>query len=164
MKTTKNNMTLVIEFSAYCDGDWGIDDNLIKNHTSRYFDQRYYEYSKPFNDDATVKFRRVYLADELKDAASFLAAVRDSLHGDEDDTATIRKYFDAVINDLHNVISQKVSCDKAFHTCHGYIGDKPIYRATNEFSYYIDSNTELDFTGYFTDECPQKIKKIIYEK
>lgn len=143
---------LVITFDAYTDGDWGLNNELLNNHISRYFEQDYYEYT--ILDNEVYKFRRTYTDDELTDAINFLINLRNSLHGRDYETDVIREYFNIVIA----AIDTAIKCNT-----HNVFTDADTDKKSTQFTCSMDSNTELEFYGGFFDNNIKKIKHIEYE-
>lgn len=143
---------LAITFDAYTDNDWGLDGNLLTDHVSRYFAQKYYEYT--ILDDAVYKFRRIYTDNELTDAVNLLINLRNSLHGREYETDVVRDYFNTVI----------AAIDKAINSnTHNVFTDADTGEKLAQFSCSMYGNTELEFYGGFFDANIKKIKYIEYE-
>lgn len=142
----------VINFKAYTDGDWGLNNELLNNHISRYFEQDYYEYT--ILDNEVYKFRRTYADDELTDVINFLINLRNSLHGRDYETDVISAYFNIVIA----AIDTAIKCNT-----HNVFTDADTDEKSAQFSYDMDSNTELEFYGGFFDNNIKKIKHIEYE-
>ena len=143
---------LVINFKAYTDSDWGLNSELLTNHISRYFEQDYYEYT--ILDDEVYEFRRTYTDDELNDAVNFLTSLRNSLHGRDYETDTIKEYFTIVIDAINNAINNNT---------HNVFVDSDTGEKLTQFSCNMYSNTELEFYGGFFDTNVKKIKNIEYE-
>ena len=153
---------LVINFKTYTDGDWGIDSEFLKNHTSRYFEQDLYEYT--ILDDYVYKFRRVFNNDELNEALDFMHKLKDGLHGQEYYVDKITEYISTVIEGIELAITyrNKGSENTDIFNTEDWLTGKPMQ--ASYFSFDMDGNTELTFSGYFDKDRINKIKHIEYEK
>lgn len=159
MKKLNDRNTFVVDFDIYTDGDIGFNSDLLKNHTSRYFDSKFFEYTEINKDDYSYKFRRVFAVNEFNDAVTFLTALKNSLYGDGITIETIRRLIQEAITGLKRVILGEST--KAIFPDWPYPDETTVWRL--DFNYQLDGNVELDFRGYFTGERPRKIKKIIYK-
>lgn len=132
----KRKLTIV-EFEIYTDGDFYVDKSFLLNYTSKYFDPRFYEYTKI--DDYFYSARRVF--DQSDDAVKFLGTLKDSCgrQGEENWVVdeVVRPLIDDVLQDYWK---------------YGYGYDFRDGNQTIELS-IIDVNTDV-----------KKIKHIEYEE
>jgi len=133
---------IVVELRMYSDGDWGYDESMFDNYTSKYFENDLYEYTVV--DDYTTKIRRVfdYSHTGLNELCEMLAKIRNSTYGRCSDEPN--QFIDDAL-------------------CVLYAGKKKIDRNTKvSYSDYYDSNTELEISVYSIATEARPIKKIIY--
>lgn len=132
---------IVIELSMYSDGDWGYDESIFENHTSKYFDNGLYEYTE--FEWSTTKVRRTFDIDKTDGYAAIhniLKSICSSLYGRQSDIKYVTEFFNCAIEQLPNVS----------------VGN----------SYYdnMDSNTEIDLTIYVVENDAKEVKEIIYKE
>lgn len=132
---------IVIELSMYSDGDWGYDESIFENHTSRYFDNDLYEYT--YFEWCTTKIKRSFdlgETDGYNAIRSILNAICSSLHGRQSDVKYVTEFFDRAIERLPNVSVEN-----------GYYDS-------------MESNTEIDLTIRIIESDAKEIKEIIYKE
>lgn len=130
---------LVFELSIYTDGDWGFDESVFENYTSKYFDNDSYEYSFINPDDYTTKVKRVYEEHEngFDIICNFLEHICRTIHGSESYTESVIEFFKDAIEHLKN----------------------------HEIFYNdMDGNTEIWLSVNWIDSNSKRIKQIIYEE
>jgi hypothetical protein len=86
----------VVEFEIYTDGDFHFNKDFLLNHTSRYFDQEFYEYTK--TGDYEYSARRVF--DRSEDAVDFVNKIKDSCSCSVDWRKYIIEHIDEIVNDV----------------------------------------------------------------
>lgn len=136
-EVNKMSKKLVLELSIYDDGDWGFDESIFANYTSKYFDTDLYEYT--YFEDYTTKVRRVYEEDEngLDAICAILKHICKTLHGRESYTESVAEFFEDAIAHLKH--------HKTFY---------------ND----MDGNTEIELSVSQVDNDSKRIKQIIYEE
>lgn len=135
---------LVLEMSFYTDGDWGFGDiSWLTEHTSRYFDNDFYEYTNRDEDGYRLSFRRVFdIIDDTAEVMQFFNRFTTGLHGRKGDLEYVSEFLDRA----KEHITKHALTSKSY----GYYD-------------YLDGNTEADITINMTDKDVLKIKEIIYE-
>ena len=134
-------MKIILELSMYSDGDWGYDESIFENHTSKYFDNNLYEYTK--FEWSTTKARRTFDIDKTDGYAAIhniLKSICSSLHGRQSDIKYVNEFFDRAIERLPNVSVEN-----------GYYDS-------------MESNTEIDLTIRIIESDAKEIKEIIYKE
>lgn len=138
-------MKLVVEMSFYNDGDWGFGDiDWLTEHTSRYFDNDFYEYTNHDEDGYKLSFRRVFdITESVTEVVLFLQSFIANLRGKESNLECVWEFLERAKGDIMKNAQYDVSY---------------TYRD------FLDGNTEADVKIYTTDKVVPKIKEIIYEE
>ena len=125
----------VVTGDLYTDGDWYFNRKMFENHTSKYFENYLYEFTRGDSDDYSLTFRRVF--DDMDDAVAFVQKLRDSIGGS-------RPYaYEGIVETINDVIQDVWS-----HS-HGYG--------------YYDGNSTITLDVDWVETNAKKIKTIIYE-
>ncbi|MBO5435301.1 hypothetical protein J6A31_05750 [bacterium] len=128
---------LVLEMSIYTDGDWSYQKDIIRNYTSKYFDNYLYEYTE-FIFDYESRFRRVFdFNGDFKPVENLIRQICDSIKGR--DTEYIKEFFDRVIEVLPQTTIDRPLIDE------------------------MDSNTEINIIVKIIETDAKEIDRIIYK-
>ena len=127
----------VVEFEIYTDGDFYFNGSFLLNHTSRYFDPEFYEYTKV--ECYSYSARRVF--DSAEDAIEFVNSIKVNCGRPEESNYILD---DFIFPFIENVIQD--------YWKHGHVFD------------FYNSNEEFDLSICDIETDVKKIKHIEYEE
>lgn len=138
---TGNTQKIILEISAYTDGDWGYDINSFGEQGSKYFDNDLFEYTFHKPDDYSFKIKRSFEVEKGgKEAVkNILEAFCNSLYGRDWDVEYITEFIQNAISAMSKLA----------------VGDE----------YYddIDSNTEMELSIKIVENDAKMVKEVIFE-
>lgn len=95
---------IILELNMYTDGDWRFDLDFCKNHQSRYFDQKLYEYTIDEGEYYTAKIRRVFEPTAVKEIVSFVEHVKAGVYSsNKDNRDSLANFFNDILSDINSV-------------------------------------------------------------
>jgi hypothetical protein len=127
----------VVEFEIYTDGDFYFNDSFLLNYTSKYFDPRFYEYTKI--SDYSYSARRVF--DSTEDAIDFVRNIKAHCGRPDESNYILDDYIFPLIENV--------------------IQDYWKYGSGSDF---YDSNQEFELFIFDVETDVKKIKHIEYEE